>query len=340
MGTRVVKIIGGGPAGAAAALAVSAGDAIALLFEKSPGPRHKVCGEFLSPGVAEVLDLLGVGSGFAALRPEPIRFLRLLVGRREKRCRLPETACGLSRYALDHFLRQEAIRRGASIRTCSSSGTGGPTVVATGRTRLAPTRQTASQRLFGFKAHFAGPVNDAVELFFFGGCYAGVSPVENGTTNVCGLAPAGVLRRHRFRFDELLAGVPALRERLSDLRRVTPWMTTGPLVFGRRFQKPPGEAVYPAGDAFGFVDPFTGSGILNALWTGRLAGLAALQGMPARDYYEQCEKGVGGLFFTAWLFRQALAAGLAEALLPVLPGQWLFRATRPAAPAPWQFEGM
>jgi len=67
------------------------------------------------------------------------------------------------------------------------------TIVACGRTQK-PTRR---DRLFGFKAHFDGPSDDAVELFFGLSGYIGVNPVEEGVTNVCGIAPESVLAHVR-----------------------------------------------------------------------------------------------------------------------------------------------
>jgi hypothetical protein len=53
------------------------------------------------------------------------------------------------------------------------------------------------------------------------------------------------------------------------------WLITGPLVFSERLRQPADEVTYRAGDSLGFTDPFTGSGILNAMLTGELAGIAA-----------------------------------------------------------------
>ena len=70
-----------------------------------------------------------------------------------------------------------------------------PNVITTGRS----SQSRRGGRLFGFKAHFDGPADDAVELYFAGSMYVGVNCVEDGFTNVCGLAPEEHLRRCRFR---------------------------------------------------------------------------------------------------------------------------------------------
>ena len=45
-------IIGGGPAGTSAAISAARSGASVLLFERGRFPRHKVCGEFVSPNLS------------------------------------------------------------------------------------------------------------------------------------------------------------------------------------------------------------------------------------------------------------------------------------------------
>lgn len=313
---KQVTVIGGGPAGAAAALAALAQGSGVTLYEQSPFPRHKVCGEFLSPGVAPLLEALRVWPAFAAARPALLRRCVLHFGAREKSFALPEPAWSLSRYALDRLLLDSAVERGAAlIRERAQPRPGA--VLAHGRAAAA----RRGTRLFGFKAHFRGPGNDAVELFFRRGRYAGVSLVEDGFTNVCGLAPETGLRE----LDAVLHSSGPLRERLGPLERVTDWFFTGPLVFG--FGAP--SQGYPAGDALGFVDPFTGSGILGALITGRLAGLAALRETPRVQYLAQCREALGRQYRAAAVLRSAVAMAAAGALAPFIPGRMLYALTRP-----------
>lgn len=332
-----VHIIGAGPAGSAAAIAARSAGRPVLLFEKSRVPRHQVCGEFLSPEISTVLDQLGLWQDFLRAGPAPIHRLVLHFGTRTLRSKIPGCAFGLSRYRLDRLLLDQAVALKATVKRALSpspaalrEAAAGPVVLAGGRYAIAP----PGDRLFGFKAHFQGPGDDAVELFFFSGGYVGVSPVEGGTTNVCGIAPEQVLRAHHFQIDSLLRSSDPLTERLRPLSRSMKWLVTGPLVFGRRTDSSLGDFVYPAGDALGFIDPFTGSGILNALTTGWMAGLAAARENPSPLYLQQCRRALARPFQVAALFRAALRKGWADHLAPLVPVHMLFRLTRPVRTAP------
>ncbi|MCS7023663.1 MAG: FAD-dependent monooxygenase [Bryobacteraceae bacterium] len=319
-----VQVLGAGPAGGAAALTALQEGAAVDLFEKSPFPRQKVCGEFLSPETIEILDGFGLASLFLSQAARMPR-VQLYFGEKEKRGILAEPAYGLSRSALDSLLLETAVSRGARLHRQRAAPSPGA-VVATGR--LAATRK--GKRLFGFKAHFCGPQNDAVELFFLDGrSYVGVSPVEKGFTNVCGLAPEEALQECKFEIDEYLARQRILRQRLEPLARQGDWLTSGPLVFEHRFESPELNEVYCAGDALSFVDPFTGSGILSALLTGREAGRAAAQGLPCSEYRLRCRQRILPPFRAATFFRKALSEGWGWWLAPWAPLSVLFSLTRP-----------
>lgn len=324
--TETIQVFGAGPAGSAAAISALAEGRAVEVSEPGRFPRHKVCGEFLSPEIGPVLEQLGVWPEFLAARPARIERMVLHFGTREKRSKLPERAFGLSRYALDSLLADHAVASGATIRR-EKGAPGAAGILAIGRNSVVSPR---GERLFGFKAHFTGPFDDAVELFFFNGCYAGVSAVEDGATNVCALAPERVLSARGFDFDSVLQLSQPLAERVRPLTRGMKWLAVGPLSFTHRLDARLSDAVYPAGDALGFVDPFTGSGILAALMTGRMAGIAAARGVPSSEYLRECRPRLARQYRVAAMFRAALAAGCAGFLASVIPARWLFHFTRPS----------
>jgi len=327
MGRPVVYVAGGGLAGSTAAIASLREGVDVVLYEPSRFPRHKVCGEFLSPGGAAVLRSLDLDSDFFAAGPAPVRRMMVRIGRAEKQGKLPETAWGLSRYSLDALLIQRAAALGAEVRReRAPSDLTGPLITATGRP---PGGAGKGNRIFGFKAHFEGPAQDAVELYFFANSYIGLNPMEGGLTNVCGLGPEWDLAQFGFDIDEMLDKVPEVRERLAPLRRVMEWMKVGPLAFRNRFQERPERNRYVAGDALSFVDPFTGSGMLSAMMSGRIAGAGAATDRPASECIAEAKRQLHRPFEVAHFIRDAIGRGWAEKFLPLVPGSLLFRLTRP-----------
>lgn len=327
-----IQIIGAGPAGSAAAIAALSEGAGVHILDRCRTARHKVCGEFIPAEAVCLLDQLGVRPEFIRQKPARIRRCALHFGSHVKRWTFPEPAFSLSRLELDRLLLERALSLGARLTRgvafqSSQLSPGSRMVLAHGRQGAAP----KPGRLFGFKAHFAGPSEDTVEMRFSQSGYVGISPIENGFTNVCGIAPENVLRRYEFQMDEFLRAVPALADRLRPLARRTAWLMTGPLLFSTsRLPQPPANRVYPAGDALAFIDPFTGSGILTALLTGRLAGVAAARETPSEEYIRTCQKILGRPLAFARLFRELLKMRLAPLAL-VTPGSWLYWLTRAQA---------
>jgi menaquinone-9 beta-reductase len=328
-----LRIVGAGPAGSAAAIAAVTTVGAVRIFERSRSEHHKVCGEFISPEACRLLEAFGVWDDFLGRNPAGITRCILHFGSRTKEWRLAEPGFGLSRLALDRLLLRRATALGAAVchdPNPPAMGTAAAPVIAASGRRSAASR---GRRLFGYKAHFQGPANDAVELYFSRVGYMGVSAVEDNLTNVCGLAPEDMLRRYDFRIDDFLSDWPAARSRLRLLTRTMPWLRTGPLTFSSiRREHPGGDFVYPVGDALGFVDPFTGSGILNALMTGWLAGKAAARGVPSTQYTRQCRLLLRRAFTVSALFRAVWRAGFPQAAL-LIPGEWLYRLTRVRVPA-------
>ena len=333
--SRSVQILGGGPAGSAAAIAALSATHSVHIFEKSAFPRHKVCGEFLSGEIAPLLQSFGLWQDFVLLGPALITRMILHFGTRVSQCQLPEKAYGLSRYEFDRLLFDKAVSQGATTSrqrltpegfAAEGASKKGGKVLAIGRKAVTST----GNRLFGFKAHFKGPVNDAVEMFFFRRCYVGVSAIENGMTNICGIAPEGVLRAYDFNMDDLLTAWPPLASRTRPLSRVSRWFSVGPLVFSRLWDRSPGRDIYLAGDSLGFIDPFTGLGLVTAVGTGRMAGLAAGRGSSVNEHLSRCRRMVRQPMYLAKILRAVLDAGLAEILGPLIPGRHLFRMTRPS----------
>ena len=104
---------GGGLAGSAFALELARHGASATIFERMPGPHHKVCGEFLSDRAQTLLSYLGIN--VEALGGSPIETLCLSNGSKQARAPLPFKAVGISRFLLDETLLKAAEHAGAKV---------------------------------------------------------------------------------------------------------------------------------------------------------------------------------------------------------------------------------
>jgi flavin-dependent dehydrogenase len=308
------EVIGGGLSGAMAALHLAHAGRPVRIWEKSPFPRHKVCGEFLDGKAVELLRDI-------PLNGTPIHHVRLIWPNAQTAFPLPRPALGISRYRLDAALLNAAQAAGAVLIQDSGQPQPGA-VIAHGRKSAQP----RGQRTFGYKAHFHGGQNDAVELYFHRTGYTGVNPVEDGLTNVCGLADEQDLRAVGFDGDRWIATQPKLAARLQGLRRTIDWMFTGPLHYGPAAPQPG----YLCGDALNFVDPFTGSGMLTALLTGKMAAESILANRTPTEHLHHCRRAVRSAYWWSTLMRRSLRWPITPNLIHLIPGSLLYRLSRAA----------
>lgn len=221
-------VVGAGLAGAALATHLAASGREVLVLERGRFPRHKLCGEFLSPESQALLRNLGCEPDIRDLEPARITATRFSVASgRELEFPLPGEGLGLSRYALDALLYARAVAAGARVEvgvevTDVAPGPDGDLVVQAGgravragwvvaahgrRARLdrALSRpfMARAHPFMGLKRHHrprSGPegarlaeaLAGHVEIHAFAGGYCGMSFVETGEVNVCMLLQGGL----------------------------------------------------------------------------------------------------------------------------------------------------
>jgi len=294
-------IIGAGIAGSALAKSLADNGWNTILFESKKFPRHKVCGEFLSPEAKSMLDSIGVNEHIQSLRPSLIERSRLIFSHGDVlEAPLASHALGLSRYSLDAALLTSAQLAGAHVQTGSAVTAVTPanegfiietkqgtetisykvrTVIAAwgGNGRMAGTAshsarsnpRVAKNPYVGVKLHVAGITTDAaVELYFFEGGYLGISPVEDGRYNVSAL-----LRQKAFQhkpksiqgwIDAACSRNPQLLHKLSNAVPITGTQAAvAPVQIDR---KPLAWNLFPqVGDAGLMIPPLCGDGMSMAL---------------------------------------------------------------------------
>jgi len=295
-------VIGGGLAGCSTALQLARRDHEVMLAEQSTYPRHKLCGEFLSPEAQASFRRMGVLNAVHEAGASPIDQTVLTApnGTRSDHS-LPETALGLSRYQLDRLLFQQACaagaegRPGTTVTQVRGSFEDGFTVSAgdeTIDTRLVLGAYGRRGRLdrtldrpfldqqtpyVGFKAHFAGAaastIQDTIELHSAPGGYCGLSPVEDDRVNVCWIGHTDALKdaggTPTAMLNEGLRQNPILDDRLQGLTRVSDQfeaVSQVPLMRKSRFA----GGVCMIGDSAGMIAPLCGDGMAMALQTANL----------------------------------------------------------------------
>ena len=178
-----ITISGGGLAGLSLAIGLRRHGVPVSLHEAGTYPRHRVCGEFISGVSPATLQAIGIEDCLADAHRH--HHFSWFAGDRILRSgKLKEPALAISRYRLDRRLCERALELGAKIET-SSRLTIQPHQAGFVR---ASGRVPAQGKWLGLKGHFRGlkPRSD-LEMHTGSRAYLGITPVEDGWCNVCGL---------------------------------------------------------------------------------------------------------------------------------------------------------
>jgi flavin-dependent dehydrogenase len=301
-----VVIIGAGPAGTTAAIALARRGHDVLIVEQHRFPREKVCGECLSAEGIDVLEELGIRNRIGHLRPAVLtRTLLHSTDGFSADLPLPRPMWGISRFRLDQELLNAAAESGVQVlqpARCETIYPGDrPRVrvrdLAANRIReidarlviVADGKGGGRTRDLGIKTWFYGldAPADSIELFGVQGHYGGLAQVEGERWNAAFSVPAALAGKYRGDLDALMLDAisqnPVLDRRLSRAKRDSPWLAAPLPRFG--VQKQWEMNVIPVGNAAAALEPIGGEGMGLAMRSAMLAAewIDANRGKQAAD---------------------------------------------------------
>ena len=278
-------------------------------------------------------------------------------------------ALGLSRAEMDNILLEQAETTGAHVRRettatglLTESGvvtgitlrdkSGADTAVeaaltidATGRTRSRARRLDDRGRtrecaeLVAFKTHLreARVKPGTCEIYVYRGGYGGCNRVQDDLYNLCFIATAADAKRLGSDPERVMREVVFTNKRAAEAMRdavvAKPWHAVPIARFGRS-ELVPAAGLLTVGDAASFIDPFTGSGMLLALESARIAAEAIvssdslvkdLSNIAARYRAGYAAAFEGRLRFCSMLRHAAFVPFLAESTIGLLSVSRLLR---------------
>jgi geranylgeranyl reductase family protein len=301
---RDILIIGGGPAGSAAAITAARAGLSVTLFEKGPHGRDKVCGDGLTPRAIAALNELRINHSVA----HRIDGLRMIAGKKERELswpsttRFPNHGAVWPRQKFDTHLIDVAIASGADVRfnaealpLLEDGRVIGVTVAGENfhapMTILAAGAQGQAAKMLGAERDPNEPFGLAIRTYaptprhaerHLEAClslrdehgtavpgYGWMFPAGDGTVNIGVGALSTMKGFKKLNLNTLLDQYAALvRESwtLGDyLEKPRAWRL--PMSCTRRH----GPGWVAVGDAAGFVNPMNGEGIDYGLESGMLA---------------------------------------------------------------------
>lgn len=341
-----ILVLGGGPAGAAAAIALGRVGLAPVLVERAAVTVEKVCGEFLGGDAAALLE--GLGLDLRGLGAVPINDAWFGAGARRSRVDLPFAGWSLPRAVLDAALLERAAQAGAMLRCGVAAVAAEPDaegwclrladgsrirgrhlVLATGKHDLRGLARPVRGGALGLKLALDGvEMGGSIALLACAGGYAGLQPRAGGGANLClalkagtaGLAeaardPAALLAHVR-------AGSALARDLLADAIPAWPRvMAVAGVPYGFIHRGAGAEGVFRVGDQAAVVPSLCGDGIAMALASGARAAALIGEGAGAARHHGEWARAVApGMRL----------AGLADALMARAP--WLLAAGAGAAP--------
>ena len=327
-------IVGGGPAGATAALYAQRAGLKTCLVDKATFPRDKICGDALSGKVVSILHELDLLDKIGQLPGAPIHEVvfgspnhvqasvdlsrydhhDLLTGKE-----MPMEGFVIRREVLDHFMFQEAraavdvCLEGFSVRDVITEGAqvvgvrgevDGEVREIRGRVvlgcdgfnsiiarKVGLYKHDSLHSVVALRCYYenVADLTDQIELHFVEEVLPGyfwVFPLDNGQANVGIGMRHDMLKKKKIDLKVALQTVidrPPFKSRFEHAKPLEePVGWNLPVGSTRRTSYTDGCLLL--GDAAGLIDPFTGEGIGNALYSARFAVETVKEAIAANDF--------------------------------------------------------
>jgi flavin-dependent dehydrogenase len=259
-----IFVVGGGPAGLAAAIAARLKGFDVTVADAAEPPIDKACGEGLMPDSIDALRRLGV-----VLDPEQsfaFRGIRFIGQGGTVAADFPrQHGVAVRRVRLHQLLIDRAQQLGVRLlwrtRVTGLGDIGARWIVgadgAQSRVRRWANLEAARHESFryGFRKHFrVAPWTDFMEIYWGPGCQMYVSPVGHSETCV-----AMLTRDPHRRLAAAMSHFPSLARRIDGAEAASD--ERGGVTVTRRLRRVYRDNVALIGDASGSVDAITGEGI-------------------------------------------------------------------------------
>ncbi len=305
-----VFVIGGGPAGLAAAIAARERGFRVLVADGAQPPIDKACGEGLLPDGRAALERLGIHVPLAD--GLPFRGIRFVSAALSTEARFPGDGCGVSvrRTVLHRLMTERAAQLGAGllwrtavtgissqgVRLHDQAGERGADRLVRARWIVGADGSNSRVRRwagldggsrpslrYAFRRHYrVAPWSDHMEVYWGDRC-------QGYSTAVSGEQVCVALASHdsSLRLEEGLRALPSLNERLAGAETVS--AERGALTGNRRLKRVWRGNVALIGDASGTVDAITGEG-LGLAFSQAVVLARCLESSDLRDYQTEHRK--------------------------------------------------
>lgn len=319
-----VIVVGGGPGGSVAARVAADRGLSVLLLDKAAFPREKVCGDAVSGKALRVLRELGLVEKIASKPHAPIKGVRFSSPNGSTvdipiPAGQPSAYC-IKRQVLDNILFEHATKvcefrestqvvsllrenekvvgvRVADLSTKQTREITANIVIGADGSNSMVAQQLnahalpANHACIAVRSYFenVSDLSDKIEIHFTEDSLPGyfwIFPLENGQANVGVGMVLSEIQKRDVHLPELLEKIiqsPRFASRFKEAKKLGE--TQGwTLPFGSHRRPIAFDGALLCGDAAALIDPFTGEGIGNALFSGKIAGEVVADAHEKNDF--------------------------------------------------------